>query len=347
MNDLDKNFILRTLELARNGGVAVRPNPLVGAILVHDQKEVSGGYHQRYGGSHAEVSAIENLSDRTLLPKCTLYVNLEPCAHFGKTPPCAKRIVEEGIREVVFGGFDPNPKVSGRGLAILESAGVKVRHGVLVDRCVDLNKRFYTSQVFKRPYVILKWAETADRFIARTDGTSRWISSVESRATTHQWRAEEDAVLVGTNTALIDNPELTVRHVEGRNPIRVVLDLKQRLPTNLKLFDGTAQTIRITAADLKGGSAALFQILNGLLSQGVQSVIVEGGAKTLNWFLEENLWDELRVFSSKENFGAGVRAPELPISGLIEESEFGADRLKLYLHHENRQRLIASGLSKF
>ena len=221
---VDSLYMDRALDLAARGGRAVMPNPMVGAVIVHNDTIIGEGYHQLYGGPHAEVFAIRGVQDRSLLKDATIYVSLEPCSHFGKTPPCAELVIESGIRTVVVGCKDPNPKVAGRGIQKLRDAGITVHEGIRERECVMLNRRFMLFQKMQRPYVILKWAETADRFIAREDGSSKWISSEFSRRTTHRWRSQEMSILVGTTTARADNPQLTVRHIEGINPLRIVID---------------------------------------------------------------------------------------------------------------------------
>jgi len=218
------------------------PNPMVGAVIVRDGVIIGEGYHQRYGGPHAEVFAIESVTDRSLLKDAILYVSLEPCSHFGKTPPCADLVIRSGIRAVVVGATDPNPKVAGQGIQKLRDAGITVHTGIRERECVVLNRRFMIFQREHRPYVILKWAETADRFIAREDGSSKWISGESSRRTSHRWRSQEMSILVGTTTARLDDPRLTVRHVEGVSPLRIVIDKELSLPHSLAIFNNEVET---------------------------------------------------------------------------------------------------------
>ena len=308
--------------LAQKGQRLVSPNPMVGAVLVVDEKIIGEGYHQKYGGPHAEVMAIQSVQDQSLLSKATLYVNLEPCSHFGKTPPCADLVLHSKIPRVVIGAQDPNPKVNGAGISRLRQAGVDVTVGILETECRSLNHRFYTNHLLKRPYVILKWAETSDGYISRGNGVMDWISSEESRKLSHAWRAEEDAILVGTETARTDNPELTVRHVMGMNPTRVVIDRRLSLPHNLKLFDRSVPTIVVNeTVDREEGSLRFLQIpfgesfvptlLSRLLDLRLASLIVEGGGKTLQSFFDAGAWDTARVFRSPTIFGSGVRAPRI------------------------------------
>jgi diaminohydroxyphosphoribosylaminopyrimidine deaminase/5-amino-6-(5-phosphoribosylamino)uracil reductase len=337
-----ERFMQRALQLAALGGRDVMPNPMVGAVVVVDEQIIAEGYHRRCGGPHAEVFAIESIANGPLLERATLYVSLEPCSHFGKTPPCADLIVRSKIPTVVVGSRDPFPEVSGRGIQKLRDAGITVIEDVCRDECIMLNRRFMLAHHEKRPYVVLKWAQTADGYIARTDGTSKWISSDASRTTTHQWRSKEMAVLVGTNTARIDNPELTVRHVTGENPLRVVLDRALSLPKSLFLFDDSAETIVLNAATNERKGRTLYKtfnqknpltqaLLDALYEESVVSVIVEGGSKLLSSFIEAELWDEARIFVSPTIFTEGVAAPQLKIAP-YQTNTSGVDKLLLLQH---------------
>src|SRR5690606_16475451 len=260
-------------------------------------------------------------SDTRLLAASTVYVTLEPCTHFGKTPPCADMLIEHGVQRVVIGSADSNPKVTGGGAAKLKAAGIEVVTGVLEEACRYMNRRFFTFVEQRRPYIILKWAETSDRYIARLNRESKWISDKVSRQLVHRWRAEEDAILVGSGTAEADNPRLTVRDWTGRNPIRILIDRKLRLGSPLHLFDGAVQTIvynTIKSEETKGVVRVklseqdfLNEMMADLHSRNVQSLIVEGGARTLKLFIEAGLWDEARVFRSPQLFGSGIPAPQL------------------------------------
>jgi len=241
--DTDQKYMQRAMELARLGLGSVSPNPMVGCIVVYKDKIIGEGFHRQYGGPHAEVYAIDSVQKKELLSESTVYVSLEPCAHFGKTPPCADLLVASGVKKVVIANVDPNPQVAGKGIAILENAGIELQVGVMEKEGLELNRRFFKYISQKKPYVILKWAETADGFIARPDYSSKWISNEYSRKLVHKWRTEEDAVLVGKNTALHDNPMLNVRHWPGKNPLRIVLDRNLQLPQTLNLFSGNAQTV--------------------------------------------------------------------------------------------------------
>jgi diaminohydroxyphosphoribosylaminopyrimidine deaminase/5-amino-6-(5-phosphoribosylamino)uracil reductase len=342
-------FMDRALELAALGGRAAMPNPMVGAVIVHNDTIIGEGYHAQYGGQHAEVHAIQSVADRSLLPDSTIYVSLEPCAHFGKTPPCANLLVSSGIRRVVVGCLDPNPKVAGKGIQILRDAGVEVRERVRERECILLNRRFMTYQLLKRPYIILKWAETADHFIARSDGSSKWISSEFSRRTTHRWRSQEMSILVGTNTARLDDPQLTVRHVAGTNPIRLVIDRNLTLPTSLKLFDQSVETWIFNEKAEKSEGLTKWkllapdrslpqQICAALYAEKITSLFLEGGAYTIQSFIDAGLWDEARVCQSPRTFGAGIAAPTLGVAG-VTSMPSGKDRIEIFQHPELARRL--------
>ena len=314
----------RCLELALNGLGHTATNPLVGCVIVHDNQIIGEGYHHIYGGPHAEVNAINSIADKSLLQNSTLYVNLEPCSHWGKTPPCADMIIENKIPNVVIGTKDIYEEVNGRGIERLRSVGINVEVGILEKESLELNKRFFTFNIKKRPYIILKWAQTADGFIAREDHSSKWISNEYSRLLVHQWRGEESAIMVGTNTALYDNPQLSSRDLKARNPLRIVLDRELKLPQTHHLFDGKIPTIVFTEK-LKDSKENLSYVqldfaakdflkllLDYLHNIGVQSVIIEGGSKLLQSFIYADLWDEARVFEAgKVFFEKGIKAPSL------------------------------------
>lgn len=315
----------RCLDLARLGLGSTAPNPMVGSVVVHRNTVIGEGYHHEYGGNHAEVNAVQSVKDKSLLKSSTLYVNLEPCSHTGKTPPCADMIVQHEIPEVIIGSVDPNPLVAGNGIRILEKAGVKVTAGIMPEQCHELNRRFFTYHLQKRPYIILKWAQTRDGFLdvlREKPGIteSLWITNEISRALVHKWRSEEQSILVGTQTALMDNPRLNVREWKGRSPVRIVIDRKLRLPGSLNLFDNSVETLVINEkTDTTKGKTRFIKLgfannvipglLHCLFSEGIQSVLVEGGGKLINSFLMENLWDEARVFTGQKQFGTGIPAP--------------------------------------
>jgi len=331
----------RVLELARNGLGYVSPNPLVGCVIIHQGKVIGEGWHQKYGGPHAEVNAVRTVSNKALLRESTLYVNLEPCSHHGKTPPCTDLIQENSLMEVHFANKDPNPLVAGSGLNKLKDAGIKVRTGILQKEGMELNKRFFTFFKKKRPYIILKWAETNDGFLARSDYTSRWISNQYSRKLVHKWRSEEDAILVGSNTVKYDNPQLTLRDWPGRNAIRIFIDRDLKLPQNLKIFDKSQPTICYNLK--KNGSTENFEwvklpqkdflqaVLKDLHTRGTQSLIVEGGATLLSEFINAELWDEARIFIGSRIFGKGISAPR--IHGISAHDRLiNSDKLKIIIN---------------
>lgn len=338
-------YMRRCLELARLGLGNVSPNPMVGAVIVCDGKIIGEGYHQKYGEAHAEVNALNQVINNfnnyaELLRRSTIYVSLEPCAHYGKTPPCADLIIKHHIPKVVIGCRDPFEQVNGKGIEKLLAAGIEVISGILEDECKWLNRRFFTRVQKHRPYIILKWAQTEDDFFAPADGTQYWITGHESRKLVHQWRGEEDAILVGTNTVAVDNPQLNVRYGTGKMPKRIVIDRKLRLDTGLKVFDQSVETLvfnelkmeidgKIKYISLEDFDNFVPQyILYQLYLQDIQSVIIEGGAFTLNSFIEAGLWDEARIFTGPTILKQGIKAPL--ISG-IEEAEIfsGSDRLRI------------------
>lgn len=325
-------YIKRCLQIAKNGLGITRPNPMVGAVIVHNNTIIGEGFTSAYGGNHAEVNAINAVKDKTLLIESTLYVTLEPCSHFGKTPPCSDLIIKHKIPEVVIGCVDDNPEVAGKGIAKLKASGCKVTVGVLEAACKIHHKRFFTFHNKKRPYIILKWAETKDGFIAPETKTKQepvWITNAYSRQLVHKWRAEEQAILVGTKTVLEDNPNLTVRDWTGENPVRLVLDKASILDTSLNCFNADAETIKITAETLDFHQPIAAQICGLLYEKTINSVIIEGGAQTISTFINENLWDEARVFIGPINFSTGVKAPELQ-GQLISESQVKTDILRIY-----------------
>jgi diaminohydroxyphosphoribosylaminopyrimidine deaminase/5-amino-6-(5-phosphoribosylamino)uracil reductase len=344
----NEKYMNRSVELAKMGAGSVSPNPMVGCTIVYNDEIIGEGYHQKYGEAHAEVNAINSVANTKLLAESTLYVTLEPCAHFGLTPPCADLIVQNQISKVVIGTIDPFAKVAGKGIEKLKKAGIEVEVGVLEKECRELNKRFFTFHEKKRPYVILKWAQTLDGFIdvERTEiefGEPTWITGEKALHRVHEIRAIEDAVFVGTNTALKDNPSLTVRHCAGRNPVRVVLDNQLRLPKRLNIFNGKAKTFvfnskqnsetaNISFIKIDFKKQIIPQILEELYKLNILSVIVEGGKQVLMSFIETKLWDETHLFVGNKFFYNGVKAPE--ISGDIVSSEnFDSDKLIIFRNH--------------
>ncbi|MGB4413736.1 MAG: bifunctional diaminohydroxyphosphoribosylaminopyrimidine deaminase/5-amino-6-(5-phosphoribosylamino)uracil reductase RibD [Paludibacter sp.] len=321
-----EQYMQRCLELGRQGNSYVAPNPMVGAVVVYNDTIIGEGYHHRYGQAHAEPNAIYSVKDPELLKKSTLYVNLEPCSHYGKTPPCADLIVKTGIPRVVIGTLDPNPKVSGRGIKILQAAGIEVIKGVLENECYELNKRFFTFHKEKRPYILLKWAQTKDGFIdkIRTDNTEMplQISNAITRQLTHKIRSENQSILVSTNTVMLDNPSLTVRNWTGKSPVRITLDRKNKIPEEYHLLDGKVPTLIFSENERRGKPNVEFikvafdenclpAVLKNIYERNIHSILVEGGAKLLNSFIELGLWDEAHVEVSEQVIYEGVSAPTL------------------------------------
>lgn len=342
--ETDEKYMQRALELAQLGLGKVSPNPLVGCVIVHENQIAGEGWHQQYGGPHAEVNAIEAVRDKTLLKESDVYVTLEPCAHYGKTPPCANLLVEHKVKRVIICNADTNPLVAGKGVKILTDAGIEVVENVLAAKGKLINKRFFTYFNKKRPYIILKWAETGDGFIARENFDSKWISNDFSRKLVHKWRAEEDAVLVGSNTGHYDNPRLNVRDWEGRNPVRVAADRNLRLSPALHLFDQSQPTLiynllkdeeKENLIFIKIGRKTFFEeLFNDLYERKIQSVIVEGGSVLLNKLIAANLWDEARVFKTEKLFGSGIKAPQLN-GVLAEQMNALSDTLFYYKNQTN------------
>ncbi len=300
----------RCIALARLGAGTVAPNPMVGAVLVHNNRIIAEGYHQQYGQAHAEVNCINAVeaAERSLIPASTLYVSLEPCAHFGKTPPCADRIIAEKIPSVVIGCRDPFTEVNGKGIDKLLAAGIEVTEPVCEMDCLDLNKRFFTFHTRHRPYIILKWAQTGNGFIGNTNHSRLHISNAYTNRLVHKWRSEEAAILVGTNTALFDDPSLTTRLWKGKNPVRLVIDMNLRLPASLHLFDGSVRTIifnsiqheeqaKVLYYQLRKDVSLVQQLCVALYQLNIQSVLVEGGTQLLQSFIDENMYDEARMIT--------------------------------------------------
>jgi diaminohydroxyphosphoribosylaminopyrimidine deaminase/5-amino-6-(5-phosphoribosylamino)uracil reductase len=333
----------------------VAPNPMVGAVLVHNDKIIGEGYHKKYGEAHAEVNCIKSVKPehQSLIADSVLYVSLEPCVHFGKTPPCADLIIQHKIPKVVIGCRDPFAQVNGKGIEKLNAVGIEVELGVLENECKELNKRFFLFHTQHRPYVVLKYAETLDKKIAGEEQNRLLISGELSNRIVHKWRSEEMAICVGTNTALLDDPSLTTRLWPGGNPVRVVVDMDLRLPRSLKLFDGNTPTIvfnirqhnlpfeKISAEDLKSIGVGYYQVtedvslvhqmMNALYRIGIQSVLVEGGAQLLQSFIDENIWDEARIITNEDLIiGSGLPAPLLKKYQITSKEHLGSDVIRYY-----------------
>lgn len=343
MNNPDTRFMQRALELAELGRGKVSPNPMVGCVIVHKDKIIGEGWHKQYGEAHAEVNAIAAVEDQSVLSEATVYVTLEPCAHHGKTPPCADLLISQSVKRVVIGAVDTNPLVGGKGINRLEEAGIEVSHGLLADASRDLNVRFFTFIEKNRPYIILKWAETSDGFVARENFDSKWISGEASRNLVHQWRAEEDAIMVGTRTAQHDNPRLNVRNWEGKDPLRVVIDKRLALSKELNLFDGQQPTLVYNSKKNQSLENLEFiqvsddnylpVILKDLYERKVQSIIIEGGSTLLNSCIASGLWDEARIFRADVKFDAGISAPSIK-GKQVHSQKIGEDQLDIYRNPE-------------
>lgn len=336
----DEKYMARCIQLARNGLCNAAPNPMVGAVIVHNGRIIGEGYHARCGEAHAEVNAIRSVKDESLLKESTIYVSLEPCSHYGKTPPCADLIINKGIPRVVIGCMDPFSLVAGRGIQKLRDAGIHVTVGVLEEKCRNLIRRFVTFHTHRRPYILLKWAQSADGYIdnKRTDGNPVIFSTPLTSMLVHKKRAEHIAILVGRKTALLDNPSLSTRHWYGKNPIRLVIDKDLTLPTNLHLFDGTTKTLVFTGKDevpsypnvefvtLDFSNDILPQMLGVLYNQKIQSLIVEGGRILLQSFIDSGCWDEACIEISPMALKNGVEAPVMPEKyDYLTEHHFGRE----------------------
>ena len=341
----NERYMYRCLDLASLGAGNTAPNPMVGSVIVNSGKIIGEGFHRKYGGPHAEVNAINAVKNQTLLKESTLYVNLEPCVHHGMTPPCSDMIIKNHIPKVVIGTIDPFDAVAGKGVEKMRKSGIEVITGILKEECLELNKRFFTFHTKKRPYIILKWAQTNDCFIdikrSKKDyGEPVWITGDTSLRLVHKIRSTEDAILVGTNTAEKDNPSLTVRHWSGRNPLRLVIDKNLRLSTRLKLFNTDSKTLVINSKKNSEEETVSFvkvdfekdiynRILTELFNRKILSLIVEGGKQILEGFILRNLWDEAHIFTGNKYFFKGIEAPKL--TGILTgEETFEKDRLMIF-----------------
>ena len=335
-------FIEKCISLARKGILDVSPNPMVGCVIVYDGEIIGEGYHKEYGKNHAEVNAINSVKDKSVLKNSILYVNLEPCCHHGKTPPCTDIIIKYNIPKVVIGCIDTFSKVSGQGIKKLKNNSVEVIYGVLEKDCIELNKRFFCYHLKKRPYIILKWAKSKDNFIAPINQEkSFWMTSDESKKLVHSWRAEEDAILVGRKTVVADNPSLTVRECEGKNPIRIVIDKELSLNEKSNVFDDQSETIvfnniKTAIIDKRTYLKADFNnlnqdILKQLYNRDILSLIIEGGAFTINSFIENGLYDEIRVFTTNKVLENGIKSPNIPEIKISEKIKINNDKLEIYI----------------
>lgn len=319
-------YMQRCLQLAKNGFGTTYPNPMVGCVIVYNGKIIGEGWHQKAGEPHAEVNAINAVKYKSLLEKVTLYVSLEPCSHYGKTPPCSDLIIEYKIPKVIIGTVDPHSKVAGKGIEKLQKAGVSVEVGFLEKECRELNKRFFTFHLQKRPYIVLKWAESADGFLSpkhKEEQKPVWITNTYSRQLTHKWRTEEQGILVGTKTVLADNPSLDARDWKGKNPVRIILDRTGKITSDFAVKNKVQKTIIFTEQEIFSkdenciyeniifDNQLIERICAFLYTLGIQSVLVEGGAKTLTSFIEAGLWDEARIFKGLVIFKEGTKAPSL------------------------------------
>jgi diaminohydroxyphosphoribosylaminopyrimidine deaminase/5-amino-6-(5-phosphoribosylamino)uracil reductase len=347
---IHEKYMRRCIELGKKALGSSPPNPMVGSLITHQDKIIGEGFTSQYGGPHAEVNAINSVADKSLLKEATLYVTLEPCSHYGKTPPCADLIIKNNLQKVIIGIQDPNIKVSGRGIKKLKEAGCEVLQGVLEDECRKHHKRFLTFQEKQRPYIILKWAESKDGFIApyadkrKAKPEPYWISNSYARQRVHQWRSEQQAILVGTNTALLDNPRLNVRSWKGTSPIRIIIDKALKLPMDLNIYDNSNRTIILTELEdkTKIKEGVEYEIIDFkknmaeetcrvLFEKNISSVLIEGGALTLATFINAGLWDEARIITGDITFGTGTKAPHIE-GKLVNTEIMGNNTIKTLLH---------------
>ena len=338
--------MMRCLQLAKNGVGKTYPNPMVGCVIVHANRIIGEGWHEKAGKDHAEVIAIRSVQDKTLLSEATIYINLEPCSHFGKTPPCADLIISTGIKNVIIGCQDPNPKVGGMGIRKLEKQGLHVEVGICEKKCIHLNKRFFSFHLKNRPYIILKWAQSKDGFLAPVDTlrssekTPAWITNGYSRQLVHKMRSQEAAILIGTNTVMMDDPTLTTRFWEGNSPLRLVIDRNLKIPDSSVVLDGNNKTIVLTSSNETNHKKVEYEILNFeidlvpqisklLFQRNIQSLIVEGGTKTIQSFINSNYWDEAVVFKGDVELKDGIAAPKLHDKSLT-KTKIKKDKILFY-----------------
>lgn len=321
----DEYYMQKCLDLAKKGLGNVAPNPMVGAVIVHDDEIIGQGFHEKYGEAHAEVNAVNSVKDTSLLKESTIYVSLEPCAHFGKTPPCCDLIIKNKFKRVVVGTQDPFESVDGNGIERIKNNGIDINDGVLEDECKELNKAFFAAHTKKRPHVTLKWAQTKSGKIdaGKCDQEVAWISGPEAKKFVHQLRVENQAILVGYNTVVNDDPELTVREVEGKSPVRIVLDRDNSLDSNLKVFNKASETIVLNESNPN-------DILGKLYEENIISVLIEGGKKTLQSFIDAGLWDEAYIIEGAVEYEEGTPAPNLTGVALEDSFQLGEDQINHY-----------------
>lgn len=332
----------RAIELAYLGLGNVSPNPMVGCVIVKDGKIIGEGWHQKCGGPHAEVNAVNSITDNSNIKGSDVYVTLEPCSHHGKTPPCSDLLISLGVKNVYISNLDINPIVSGKGIQKMIDASVKVKVGINEEEGSTLNKRFFTYHTKKRPYIILKWAQTIDRFIARKNFDSKWISNEYSRQLVHKWRSEEDAIMVGANTALYDNPKLNVRDwpAAGNTSVRIVVDPNLKVPVDSYVYDGSQPSLiynckrssnkdNLKLIRLKKDNL-IEDLISDLYHKEIQSVLIEGGSYLINSLISKNIWDEARIFVSENTFGEGIKAPDLYHASLVSKSKVFKDDILFF-----------------
>ena len=333
--NIHEKYINRCIQLGKNASPSASPNPIVGCCIVNDNTIIGEGFTSAYGGNHAEVNAINSVKNKELLKSASLYVTLEPCSHFGKTPPCADLILKFKIPKVYIGIKDPNPKVSGSGIKKLKESGVEVMVGILTEDCKTHHKKFLVTVKKKRPFIVLKWAESADKFIApfnKSINKPIWLSNKYSRQASHKLRAEFDCILVGSKTIIDDNPKLNTRDWNGKSPKVAIINRRNSLNKGLDVFNTNSEVIIIDETCIDFNANIALQICEYLKSKGVSSLIVEGGAKTLNTFIKENLWDEMKVFKSPKNIKNGIKAPVIG-DYISNEVEIAEDKLITYFNN--------------
>lgn len=344
-----EHFMQRALFLAQKGLSAAMPNPSVGAVIVYKDTIIGEGYTSAFGGPHAEVNAVNSVIDKSLLAESSLYVTLEPCSHFGKTPPCAELIVKHQLKHVIIGCIDPFAEVAGKGIDKLKNAGINVTVGILEEECKESHVRFFTFHNKKRPYIILKWAESADGFIAplqKNEQKPVWLSNIYSRQLTHKWRSEEMAILVGTKTVLNDNPSLTTRDYVGKNPVRIYLDTNHKIDSSFTITNSDAKTICLTKKTPTNSleniiykeinfNSLVDEICKVCYKEKLQSIIIEGGSYTLQQFIDKNIWDEARVFKSAPILTYGVLAPKLKSEKITGKQAITNNTLVIYKNTKN------------